>query len=83
MAQYMLTTLDNPFDPFTRFDEWREYDEASGYYSLAFLARIVETSDDLSEQDQEVAINDAIDEICRINSLGIYKKVLSRSESSG
>ena len=71
----MLTTADNPFDPFTQFDEWLRFDESKGYNTCAYLARIAKTSDELSETDQNLAIQSAIDEIIRMNVLGIYKKV--------
>lgn len=80
MAESMLTTVDNPYDPFTKFDEWYAFDEASGYHSSALLARIVRTSDDLSEADQSLAIEEAIDEVVRENVLGIYRKVSTTSE---
>ena len=75
MATAMLTTVDNPFNPFTHFDEWYQWDEAAGYHTTSFLARIARTSDDLSEADQELAIDLAIDEIVRENVLGLYRKV--------
>lgn len=76
MADYMLTTTDNPFDPSTEWREWYEWDQAAGYCTTSYLARIVRSSDDLSEGDQANAINDAIDEIVKLNVLGVYKKVL-------
>lgn len=76
MVAHMLTTVDNPFDPSTHYSEWYEYDRAAGYHTPSYLARIVRTSDDLSEVDQAQAIEDAIDEIVRENILGIYRKVL-------
>ncbi|HEY6021400.1 MAG TPA: hypothetical protein VIY48_16290 [Candidatus Paceibacterota bacterium] len=78
----MLTTTDNPYDPFTQFDEWYAYDTASGYHSSALLARVIRTSDDLSEADQSVAIEDAIDEIVRENVSGVHRKVTSNGEPS-
>lgn len=75
MMQHMLTTVDNPFDPFTQFDEWLAYDTSSGYDSASFLARITKSSDDLSETDQALAIEQAIDEIVSENVLGLWKKV--------
>lgn len=72
---HMLTTVDNPFNPFTDYDEWYAYDEAQGYHTPALLARIVLTSDELSEADQDLAIEYGIDEIVQENILGIYKKV--------
>lgn len=77
---YMLTTIDNPYHPFTAFDEWYAWDEAKGYNTSSFLARIVITSDELSEADQELAIHLAIDEIVRENVLGIYKKIRENEE---
>jgi hypothetical protein len=82
MAEHMLTTVDNPFNPFTQFDEWYQFDRAAGYNTPSFLARIVKTSDELSEADQSLAIEDAIDEIVTENVLGIYRKVEVGSESS-
>lgn len=74
-VEYMLTTVDNPYDPFTQFDEWYAFDVAHGYHTAAFLARITKTSDDLSEPDQQLAIQQAIDEIVEENVLGVYRKV--------
>lgn len=82
MVEHMLTTVDNPFNPFTQFDEWYAFDEASGYHTTAFLARIVRTSHDLSDADQDVAIEAAIDEIVRENVLGVYRKVSSSSSTT-
>lgn len=75
MAEHMLTTVDNPFDPFTQFDDWFAFDTAAGYNTSAFLARVVKTSDELSEADQSQAIEDAIEEIVRENVSGVYRKV--------
>lgn len=76
-TEYMLSTLDNPYDPFTEFDQWDAYDRQMGYNTTAFLARVVVTSDELSLADQAVAIDTAIDEIVRENVSGMYIKVAS------
>lgn len=72
---YMLSTVDNPFNPFTQLREWNAFDIAMGYHSAALLGRIVSTSDDLSEADQHSAIQAAIDEIVRENVSGMHRKV--------
>lgn len=74
-TEYMLTTVDNPFNPFTRFREWLEYDSSMGYNTPSFLARIAKVSDDLSAPDQALAIQNAIDEIVQENVLGMWRKV--------
>lgn len=74
MNDAMLTTIDNPFDPFTQFDDWQKFDESNGYFTCSYLARIAKISNDLSELDTANSIEAAIDEIVQLNLLGIYKK---------
>jgi hypothetical protein len=81
-VRHMLTTVDNPYNPWINWDEWNNYDEACGYYTTSFFARIVRTSPELSEADQDVAIEDAIDEVVRENVLGLYRKVAEPTETS-
>jgi len=78
-TEYMLTTVDNPFDPFTRFDEWLAYDTKMGYNTPSLLARIVIISDELSEPDQALAIQQAIDEVISENVSGMFRKVSKNS----
>lgn len=73
--EYMLTTVDNPFNPFTEFDQWFEWDVSHGYNTSSFLARIAIVSNELSEADQVLAIQLAIDEIVSENVSGMWRKV--------
>lgn len=75
MATHMVTTVDNPFNPFTQFDEWLSFDQSSGYFTTEYLARLTLTSPDLSDADQSIAIENAIDEIVSENINGMYRKV--------
>ena len=70
-----LTTFDNPFDPFEQFTSWFLFDEEKGYHSTAYLGRIARTSDQLSEEENEVEIERAIYEIIKYDFRNIYKKV--------
>ena len=75
MERSRLTTVDNPHDPFDDYLAWFAFDISSGYRSQDLLARILKDSDQLSEADEEKAIEDAIDEIVRENVLGVFRKV--------
>ena len=75
MTVHMLTTIDNPYNPWTHYDEWFAWDAQAGYHTPGYLARIVRSSDELSDEDQSLAIEQAIDEIIDENVLGIYKRV--------
>lgn len=74
-TEHMLTTVDNPFDPFTQFDEWFAYDVSMGYNTSSLLARIVLSSDEMSDADQSLAIERAIDEVVLYNVSGMHRKV--------
>lgn len=71
----MLTTVDNPYNPFTNYDEWYEYDVSHGYNTCSYLARIAKVSDELSDYDYSQTLEQAIDEIVKLNILGKYIKV--------
>lgn len=75
MAVTFVTTLDNPYDYFTQFDEWYAFDTEKGYNTCAYIARIANTSKEMSDADYEQAVNDAVDEIVRLNITGNYKRV--------
>ena len=71
----MLSTIDNPYSPFDEYDEWYAWDTRQGYNTSSFLARVAMVSDNLSEADYNLAIEEAIDEIVKENVLGLYIKV--------
>lgn len=76
MRKVAITTIDNPYDPFTQFDEWYAYDEIKGYHSCSLLARFANTSIDLDADEVNLLIEDAIDRIVNLNGLGNYRKVI-------
>lgn len=76
----MLTTFDNPFDPFTQFTSWLLFDKEKGYDSCERLARIAQTSDEMSEEEVNIEIERAIDEIIFYDFLNVYKKVRKNEE---
>jgi hypothetical protein len=71
----MLTTIDNPFDPFKQFTSWFLFDEEKGYHSCSYLGRIARTSDQLSDEENDLEVERAIDEIVKYDFRNIYKKV--------
>ena len=75
MAAHMLSTVDNPYNPFDHWDEWLLYDTQHNHNTCGLLARVAINSDELSETDQEVANEFAIDEVLREDARGIYIRV--------
>ena len=75
--EVMLTTIDNPYNPFEQFDLWLLFDKEKGYNTCEYLARIINLTNDMSEKEIEVATDRAIDDIIVNDPFGIYKKVTS------
>lgn len=70
-----LTTVDNPYNPFEQFVPWFLFDEEKGYHSCAYLARIARTSEQFSEEENDLEIERAIDEIIKYDFTDRYRKV--------
>lgn len=70
----MLSTNDNPYDPFEQFDSWLLFDKEKGYNSCEILARTVELSDDMTEKEINEATERAIDKIIKYDPLNVFIK---------
>lgn len=70
----MITTIDNPFNPRTHWDEWLAFDMRSGYNTLNYIARVEEGSSAISISEQNIAYLRALSEIVTMNPL-LYKFV--------
>lgn len=81
-TEVMLTTFDNPFDPFDDFIQWFMFDVDKGYYTCNLLARIARASEEFSVIEDKNETERAIDEIINHDFLNIYKKV-SRKVQEG
>ena len=75
MKKVMITTFDNPFDPFNDFEHWYLFDMEKGYSTCSYLARIANTFDQLSEEENAFEMERAIDQIIKHDFMNIYKKV--------
>lgn len=75
MSNIGITTVDNPFDPFTQFKEWYAYDIALGYNTCDHLARLTASSSDLSDEDNELDMEQAVDAVIETDMLDVYRKV--------
>lgn len=71
----MLSTIDNPYDPFDDFNNWFMFDVQHGYNSCAYLARIAQTSDQFTEKEMNEEIERAIDEIIELDFMNVYVKL--------
>lgn len=71
----LLTTTDNPFNPFTQWVEWYARDVALGHHTCNLLGRINKAGDDYDDQEPEAAMA----EIVRHNLSGKHIMVTERN----
>lgn len=74
-TEVMLTTFDNPYDPFDDFDQWYSFDKQMDYNTCEKIARIAHSFEDFSTIEEKKDTERAIDEIIDNDFLNIYKKV--------
>lgn len=82
-SEVMLTTFDNPFDPFKQFASWYLFDVEKGYNTCSYLGRIVRLSDDMTEKETDAEVERAIDAIIEHDFMNIYKKVRKNDKKDG
>jgi hypothetical protein len=78
----MLTTKDNPFNPFVNYDAWEQWDEDNGYYTPQLVARVSNPSVDLSDEEQEALYVSACDFIITNDLTGMYTLIADPDENN-
>lgn len=78
----MLTTFDNPFDPFDQFVQWFLFDVEKGYNTCGYLARIAKLSDDMSQKEVDDEIERAIDEIITYDDINLFRRVTRQTTAA-
>lgn len=70
-----ISTIDNPFDPILDFNNWFKFDVEKGYYTCSKLARLTKLNNQMSETEELIEIERAIDRIIELDPLDIYIKI--------
>lgn len=69
----MITTSDNPYNPWIDFDKWLEWDVLSGYNTLQYVSRIYELlNPDFAEGFNDEVWSQAEQEVLEVNITGNF-----------
>ena len=79
---FMLTTLDNPFDPFNDFKEWYKFDCEQGHNTSARLARIANIDSEMSQKEVDDEMDRAMDFIVKYDLEDKYIKVQEKQTAT-
>lgn len=72
---FRITTVDNPYNPFTQFNDWYKFDTEKGYNTCSYLARLIPNVEILTDEERLEQEENAIDEIVNFYGNSFYKKV--------
>ena len=77
IIETFLTTFDNPFDPFTNFNEWCSYDCQLGYNTCALIDRVYNAFIETNEIDEFESEKLRVESMKRIVALmpNVYKLI--------
>jgi hypothetical protein len=70
-----LTTTDNPYDPCDQYDQWKLFDKMHNHDCEELIARFANLSDQLTDTENLIELETAIDEIIAVDLEGVYKKI--------
>lgn len=73
--EYMLSTIDNPYDPFEEFTLWLMFDKEKGYDSCERLMRIAQISDDMTQKEIDEEVDRAMDILIEHDFTNTFKRV--------
>ena len=76
--EFMLTTNDNPFDPFEQFASWLLFDKEKGYNSCEKIATLAHITDDMTQKEIDEETNRVIEKIIELDFLDIYTKAYKK-----
>ena len=68
----MLTTIDNPYNPFTDYNKWNLWDIDQGYNTSSYLARLLQNEKMIDEEYTEEQIDNAMQSIIDNDMLNVY-----------
>ena len=64
-----ITTADNPYNPFTHWEQWLLFDTNSGYFTSQRLASITTIGDAMSDQEIFDTVERGIEELIKFGSI--------------
>lgn len=78
MDDCVLTTIDNPWNPFTHPREWLAFDTAHGYNTNRWVAFFSRDSSRFDDEFRDKEIEYAMNKVLEINPFGLHMKVYKK-----
>lgn len=76
MKELRITTQDNPYNPFTQWDDWYMFDLQKGYHTCERLASVAYTSDALSDDENLEQVERAANMLLKTGAIDKEGKIV-------
>ena len=80
--RHMLTTLDNPFDPFNEFTSWYMFDCEKGHNTSSRIARLAQIDSEMSQKEVDDEMERVVNFIYDHDDEGKYVKVQEKQTAT-
>lgn len=77
--EFLLTTVDNKFDPFTQYEDWEREDHRLGYDTPSVMARIGAFSNDMPYDEYSNEYEDVSNRLMNLFP-SLYRKAYPNSK---
>ena len=79
---YLLTTIDNPYNPFEDFSKWDAFDREKGHFTCDLIARLSQISDDMTQREEEAEYDRVAEFIIYHDPHDKYKKIYRQNATA-
>ena len=74
---FLITTIDNPFNPFTQPDEWYSFDKTYGYNTYQNVVSLGSFTNDMTADEEKEEYIKAMEKLLKLHPM--YIKVFENS----
>ena len=76
---YLLTTIDNPYNPFDDFSNWYAFDMEKGHNTCDLIGRLAQLRDDMTQREEEEEYARVAEFILYHDPHDKYKKIFKQT----
>ena len=78
----MITTFDNPYNPFDEFNLWLMFDKEKGYNSCERMMRLANITEDMTQIEIDAECDRAMDRLIELDFTNTFTRFFRDSDEA-
>jgi hypothetical protein len=78
----MITTFDNPYNPFDEFNLWLMFDKEKGYNSCERMMRLANITEDMTQIEIDAECDRAMDRLIELDFTNTFPRFFRDSDET-